>query len=146
MKARIGFKLQVTAMLGFHSLYDWCNQMMWLFSGESKDLEDDTVMEMHGAEELYSVVKRLMHAIRTEDEVVQQDVADRMIQIGKPWTIWMWSELKQVNNKPLVQVPKEDAHCIDLEWTAGEQPKLNTLVTRHTSRGVSGAWMVYGWR
>jgi hypothetical protein len=26
--ARIGFKLQVTAIPGFHSLYDWCYQAM----------------------------------------------------------------------------------------------------------------------
>ena len=30
MNARIEFKLQVTATPGFHSLYDWCFQMMWL--------------------------------------------------------------------------------------------------------------------
>jgi hypothetical protein len=28
MNAKIGFKLQVTATLGFHSLYDWCFQTM----------------------------------------------------------------------------------------------------------------------
>jgi len=31
MNERIGFKLQVTARPGFHSLYDWCFQTMWLF-------------------------------------------------------------------------------------------------------------------
>jgi len=49
MNARIGFKLQVTATLGFHSLYDWCFQMMWLFSGAPEDPEDETVTEKHSA-------------------------------------------------------------------------------------------------
>jgi len=81
---RIGFKLQVTATPGFHSLYDWCYQAMWLFSGAPEDPEDETVMEMHGADALYSAVKSLMHAIRTEDQDAQQDAAHWMIQIAKP--------------------------------------------------------------
>ena len=63
MNATIGFELQVTATLGFHSLHDWCFQTMWLFSGAPEDAEDDTVMEKHGAEALYSAVKSLTHAI-----------------------------------------------------------------------------------
>jgi len=104
--ARIGFNLQVTATLGFHSLYDWCYQTMWLFSGAPEDPEDETVMEMHGADTLYSAVKSLMHAIRTEDQDTQQDAAHQMIQIAKPWTIRRWSELKLANGKPLVRIPK----------------------------------------
>jgi len=68
MKAKIGFKLQVTAMPGFHSLSDWCYQMMWLFSGVPEDPEDDAVMERHGADALYSTVKSGMHAVRTRDK------------------------------------------------------------------------------
>jgi len=45
MNATIGFKLQVTATLEFHSLYDWYFQSMWLLSGAPEDPEDDTVME-----------------------------------------------------------------------------------------------------
>jgi hypothetical protein len=41
MNARIEFKLQVAATPGFHSLYDWCFQTMWLFSGAPEDSEDD---------------------------------------------------------------------------------------------------------
>jgi SNF2 family DNA or RNA helicase len=85
--ARIGFKLQVTATQGFHSLYDWCYQAMWLFSGTPEDPEDETVMEKHSANALYSAVKDLMHAIRTEDEDTEQDAAHQMFQIAKPWTI-----------------------------------------------------------
>jgi len=93
MNARIGFKLQVTATPRFHSLYDGCFQIMWLFSNVPEDPVDDTVMKKHGAEALYSAVKSLMDAIRTKDEEAQQDMANQMIQIAKPWTIQWWSEL-----------------------------------------------------
>jgi len=83
MNAKIGFKLRATATPGFHSLYDWCFQMMWLFSGAPEDPKDDTVMEKHGAEVLYSAVKSLMHAIRTDNEEAQQAAAHQMIQIAK---------------------------------------------------------------
>jgi len=53
INARIGLKVQVAATPGFHSLYDWCFQMMWLFSGAPDDTEDDTVMEKDGTEGLY---------------------------------------------------------------------------------------------
>jgi chorismate mutase len=46
--------------------------------------ENDTLMEQHGAEALYSAVRRLMRAIHTKDEEAQQDVVHRMIQISKP--------------------------------------------------------------
>jgi hypothetical protein len=77
--ARIGFKHQDTAMPGFPSLYDWCYQAMWLFSGAPEDPEDETVMEMHGVHVPYSAVKSLMHTIRTEYQDSQQDAAHRMI-------------------------------------------------------------------
>ena len=83
MNARIGSKLQVTSTPGFQSLHDWCLQTMRLFSGAPEYPVDDTVMEKHGAEALYSAVKSLIHAIRTEDEDAQQDAAHRMIQIAK---------------------------------------------------------------
>jgi hypothetical protein len=87
---RIGFKLQATATLEFHSLYNWCYQAMWLFAGGPEDPEVDTVMEMHGSDALTSTEKSLLHAIRTADQDAQQDVAHRMIQIAKPWTIRRW--------------------------------------------------------
>jgi hypothetical protein len=79
INAKIEFKLQVTATPKFHSLYDWCYQAMWLFSGVPDDPEDDTVMEKHGADALHSAVKCLMHAIQTEDIESQQDAAHRML-------------------------------------------------------------------
>jgi len=48
MNGRIGFKLQVTATPKFHSLYDWCFQTMWLFSGAPEDPADESVMEKQG--------------------------------------------------------------------------------------------------
>ena len=84
MKVRIGFNLQITATPGFHSLYDLCYQAMWLFSGAPDDPENETVMEMPGANALYSMVKSSMHAIRTEDQDTEQDAAHRMIPLGKP--------------------------------------------------------------
>jgi len=143
MNAIIGFKLQVTPTLGFHSLYDWCYKTMWLFSGAPEDPEDDTVMGKHSADVLYPAVKSLMHAIQTEDEDAQQNAAHQMIQIAKPWTIRRWSESKFANGKPLIQIPKQKAHLIDREWTEDEHTELKTLVARYTTQGVSGAWRVH---
>jgi hypothetical protein len=36
---------------------------MWLFSGAPEDPEDETLMEKHGPDALYSAVKSLMHTI-----------------------------------------------------------------------------------
>jgi len=103
-------------------------------------------MEKHGAEALYSAVKCLMHAIRTKDEEAQQDVAHWNIQITKPGTSKRWSELKLANGKPLVRIPKENAHLIDLEWTEEVQAHLKTLVERYTLQGASGTWRVDRWQ
>jgi hypothetical protein len=75
MNVKVAFKLLVTATMGFHSLYAWCSQTMCKFSGTPDHSEDDTVMEKKGAEALYSAVKSLMHAIRTQNEEAQQDAA-----------------------------------------------------------------------
>ena len=116
---------------------------MWMFSGAPDDREDETVMEMHCANALYTAVNSVMHAIRTEDQDAQQDAAPRMSPIAKPWTIRRWTELKLANGKPFVQILKENAHLVDLEWNEDEQAKLQTLVDRYTSRGASGAWRVH---
>jgi len=143
VNARIVLKLQVTSTLGFHSLYDWCFQLMWLFSGAPEYPEDDTLMEKPGAEALDSAVKSLMHPIRTEYEDAQQDAAHRQIQIAYPWTIRRWSKSNFANRKPLVRIRKENAHFVDLECTEVEQAKLKIVVERYTSRGASGAWRVH---
>jgi len=80
--------------------------MMWLFSGTPEDPEDDTAMEMHGADALYSAVKSLMHAIRTDNKHPQQDAVYRMIQIAKPSTMRRWSESK---------LPEWETTCSDTE-------------------------------
>jgi len=116
---------------------------MWLFSGAPEDPEDDTVMEQHGADALYSAVKSLLHAIQTEDKEAQHEGVHRMIQIAQPWTIRRWSESNLANGKPLVRIPKEYAHLVDLEWTENEKANLKALVGRYTSRGSLGAWRVH---
>ena len=87
MNAKIGFKHQVTAPPGFDSADDCWYRTMWLISCVPDDPEDDTAMEKHGADALYSAVKSLMHPIRTEDQQAEQDEVHWMLQIAKPWTI-----------------------------------------------------------
>ena len=45
INTRNGSKLPVTVMVRFNSLYDWCFQAMWLFSGAPADPENETVMK-----------------------------------------------------------------------------------------------------
>jgi hypothetical protein len=84
MNAIIGLKLQVTATLGFHSLYDLCFQNICLFSGVPDNPEDNTVTEQHGGAELYLVVHSMRYATRTEYEEAQEDVAHKILYIAKP--------------------------------------------------------------
>jgi hypothetical protein len=56
-----------------------------------------------------------------------------------------WSESKIANGKPQVQMPKENAHLVHLEWTENEQAKLKAMEERYTSRGSSGTWRVHRW-
>jgi hypothetical protein len=88
------------------------------------------VIETHGGEALYSAVKSLMHAVRTEDNEAQQDAAHRMIQLAKPWTNRQRSESKLANEKPLIRIPKDNAHLIDLLWPEEEQAHPKTLMER----------------
>jgi len=101
---------------------------MRLFPGVPDDPEDNTVMEMDGANALYSAVKSSMDAIRTEDEDDEQDAVHWIINIAKPLAIRRLSESKLPNGKSLVQIPKENANFPDPEWTEDEQVKLKTLV------------------
>jgi len=64
-------------------------------------------------------------------------------KLQKPCTLRRWSEYTLVNGKPLVRIPKENAHLVDLKWTEDEQAKPMTLVEIYTSQGVSGAWRVH---
>jgi hypothetical protein len=57
---------------------------MWLDSGAPEDPADKTGMEMNDADALYSGVKSMMHAVWTEEQDVQQDVAHRMIDNVMP--------------------------------------------------------------
>jgi len=146
VNVRIGFKHQVTAMPGFYWLNDWCFQTMWLFSGVREDTEDDTVMGKHCAEALYPAVKCLMHAICIKDHNTKKDAVDGMIQIAMSWMIRRWLELNLVNGIRFLQIPKENANLVDLEWTVEEQPKLKTLVERYASQGALEVWRVHWWQ
>ena len=143
MNARIRLKLQATATVGFHSLYDSYIQTIWLFPGAPEVPEDETVMEEHGAEAQYSAMKSLMYAIKTGEHDSECDAAQWIIQIAKPWRIGRWSESKLANGKPPVWIPNENAHLFDVEWTKEEQAELKTLVQRNTSQGPSGVWRVH---
>jgi len=53
--------------------------------------------------------------------------------------------IQRANGKTLIQILKENAHLINLEWTEQEQAQLMTLVGRYTSQGASGGWKVQRW-
>jgi hypothetical protein len=112
--------------------------MIWLVSGASEHPVDNTGMEKHSAEALYSGAKSLMHAIWTKDEEAQQDVAPRMIQISKPSMIRQWSQLKLGNIEPLVRIPKQNAHLIDLVETEAKHVHQKTVVEKYNASGSSG--------
>ena len=104
------------------------------------------VMENHGAEAQYSVVRSLVYAILMENNEGQNNVVHQMIQIGKPSTIRRSLDSKNANGKPLLQILKHTARLANLEWTEEEQAKLQTLVERYTLESRSGAWRVHRWQ
>jgi len=120
MKVRTGLILQVTVMLGFESLYDWCYLMIWLFSGAPGDPENNTVMENHDADVLYSTVLSLMYTIWNTDNKAQQDVAQEMMQIALHLTMRRWSAL--VLAKVPVWYP---ASCIGLRGNSLTPSKID---------------------
>jgi hypothetical protein len=77
-------------MLGFDLLHDWCFQTMWLSSGVPQHPEDETVMEMQGAEALYPSVESVMYAIQTEDHDARHGAAHWMIHNANLWMIRWW--------------------------------------------------------
>ena len=133
MKAKFGFKLQVTATPEFHSLYDWCCQIIRLFANAPENPPEDSAVEKHGADALYSGVKCSMDAICTADNAGHLDVVHRIIQIAKLWMIRQWLDSRLANGKPLVWIPKENAHLMHLEWTEDKHANLKALVESYTS-------------
>jgi len=85
-----------------------------------------------------------MHAIQTKDEEAPQDAAHWMIQMVKVRIMRRWSELKLMNRKLLVRIPKDNAHLIDLQWTDNQQAKLKTLVKNYPFRGTLEECRVHG--
>jgi len=65
------------------------------------------------------------------------------MQFAKPRTMRRWSEWTLAIGKPLVQIPKENAHFIDVKWTEDEQAELKALMEGNAAQGDSGAWRVH---
>jgi len=57
---------------------------MWLTSDVPEAPEDYHLIKRDNAEALYSPEKSSIHAIRTEDNKVEQDMVCKIIQIAKP--------------------------------------------------------------
>lgn len=146
MNTRVQFKLQITASLGLHAHLDWCYQTVWLFAGAPEDLVDNMAMEKHSAKELNCVLTCLIHAIQTKHNEAQNNVAHWMIHIAKPWAIRRWSEFNLVNGILYVQIPQENQHLVDLEWTQNQQAELKTFPHWYTVQGSSECWRVLRWQ
>jgi hypothetical protein len=116
---------------------------MWQFAGVSEVSEDETMMEMHSADTLYSALKCLMHAILTEHKDAQQDAEHRMITIRMPWMIRRSPGSQFAHGRPLVGLLEVNAHLVDLEWTKDKQAKLKSIVERYTSWGASAVYRVH---
>lgn len=99
-------------------------------------------MEKHGAEILYSTVKHVMHDVRTEDKVSQQDVLYEIIQIAKHWTKRKQSTLRHVIRELIIRILKERAYDIEFQLTEDEKVNLKTLMNRYISWVASGVWKV----
>jgi len=128
MNLRIGFKLQVAAMLGFHSLYHWCFYMMWLFSGAPEDPEDNSVMDKNHRDASCPSVKSTMDAVQTHDEATPQGAPWRMIPSTKPCLRARCIELKLANGTALAQIPSDKTFLTHLECTWDPRTKQMTLV------------------
>ena len=88
---------------------------MWLVSGTHDDPEDDKLMDKDSADALYSAVKSMMYAIRTEVHDAQLEAAHRMIHNAKPRMFRRPSESKLGNDEALVRILKDNPHHVDLE-------------------------------
>lgn len=78
-----------------------------------EDPEDNSVMEKHGAETLYSTEKSVMHAIHTADKDAEHVVAHWMIHPPKARMLKRQLQSKPANAKPLIPIPKGNVHFID---------------------------------
>ena len=104
----------MTATSAYHTLNDWVNQTISLFSGAPIRPEDKTLMELHGAEAFQVAVRSLTQGIRSDDDEAQKAAAKQIIRIAKPWTIWRCSESKLADGEPFVKMPKVKEHIVIL--------------------------------
>jgi len=63
---------------------------MFLVAGAPEHPEDETVLDMEGADALYSAVNSVMQATQTENRDVQQDAGHRVIQIANLSMLRRW--------------------------------------------------------
>jgi len=90
MKVKIGFNLQATAMSQFHSLHNWCYQTMKLFQTTPDSPANDTLMEQHWADALYSTGKSLMNAMQSGYQEAEELEVYHMRQNELPSMLSRW--------------------------------------------------------
>ena len=149
-RAAIGFKVQVTATPAYHSLQDWTNLARWLFT-IPEQLENPAAVDLHGPEALAKAVADVLYAVRKElPAAEQQAAAQAMIAVARPWTIRRWTESKLASGAPLIAIPAEIVHEVQLQWTAEEQGRLAAVVKRLLEQTLTEehgvAWRVHKWQ
>jgi len=123
---RIGFKLQVTAMLGFHLLWNHSYKRTDILSDTTNDPQSKITFQNCCAVTLNSAVPCSIHAIRMDDN------SDRHHQIY--WTIgitnlrvmWNWLKPSPANRNQFIQMLKQDVHTIYHMWTVAEEIQSKT--------------------
>jgi len=118
---------------------------MWHSAGVSEHLNDNIMIEKYNAEVLNFALKRVMHAIQTQQNKAQQDVVHCMIHITKLWTIRKWSKSKTTIEKPSLWLWIDNADLIDLKQTEEDQAQWMTLGERYTLHGTAAAWRIHRW-
>jgi hypothetical protein len=118
---------------------------MWPCLDIPDNPEDAAGMENHGADALYSAVKSVMSATRSEYENTQQDSAHRTMEIANSWRVRRLSQLKQANRSPLVWIQKYKTHPDDPWWIGDAQATQKTPAKRYASHSASAPWGVYQW-
>jgi len=124
---RIEFKLQVTAVPGFHLLCNRCYKSISIFSDTTNDPENHTAIEQDGAVTLTSAAKYLIHAIWMDDNEHQQGATYWIIQIANLWMMWNRSKPNLANANHFIRLPKQNVHLIHLEWTVAGEVQLKTF-------------------
>jgi hypothetical protein len=75
MNVRIGFKLQISALLGLYSHFVWVHQSISPLTVALKDRVHDITMKQRGAEKLNPAPTGLFRTIQSKLNGAPQDVA-----------------------------------------------------------------------